>query len=59
MEEAGKHPIPDSLIPRKLPSGTARAKNHGPMDGGFLEQLLRRAEHVPTFLRGVYLGCLA
>ena len=56
MEEAGKHPIPDSLIPRKLPSGTARAENHGPMDGGFLEQLLRRAEHVPTFLRGCLPG---
>lgn len=52
VEDAGKHPIPDGLVPRKLPSGPARAEDHGPMDGGFLEQLLRRSGHVPTFLRG-------
>jgi hypothetical protein len=51
VEEAGKHPIPDNLVPRKPPSGPGRAENHGPMDGGFLEQLLIRSEHLPTFLR--------
>jgi len=51
-EEAGRHPIPDNLVPRKPPSGPGRAENHGPMEVGFLEQLLRRSEHLPTFVRG-------
>jgi hypothetical protein len=56
VEEAGKHPIPDNLVPRKLPGGPGCAENHGPMDGGFLEQLLIRSEHLPTFLRGCLPG---
>jgi transcriptional regulator with XRE-family HTH domain len=56
VEEAGKHPIPDHLVPRKLPTGPSGAQNHEPMDGGFLEQLLSRSEHVPTFLRGCLSG---
>jgi len=55
VEQAGKHPIPDNLVPRKLPSGPGRAENHGRLDGGFLEQLLSRSE-VPTFLRGCLPG---
>ena len=56
VEEAGKHPIPDKLVPRKPPRGLAHAENHGPMDDGFLEQLLGRSEHVPTFVRGCLPG---
>jgi transcriptional regulator with XRE-family HTH domain len=56
VEEAGKHPIPDHLVPRKLPTGPGGAENHEPMDRGFLEQLLSRSEHVPTFLRGCLPG---
>jgi len=55
-EEAGRHPIPDNLVPRKRPVAPRGAENHGPVDSGFLEQLLRRSEHAPTFLRGCLRG---
>jgi transcriptional regulator with XRE-family HTH domain len=55
-EEAGRHPIPDNLVPRKRPGAARGAENHGPVDSGFLEQLLRRSGHTPTFLRGCLRG---
>jgi transcriptional regulator with XRE-family HTH domain len=55
-EEAGEYPIPDHLVPRELPTGPRGAQKTEPMDSGFLEQLLKRSEHVPTFLRACLPG---
>jgi len=51
-QDAGQHPIPDHLVPRQLPTAPGGAELPQPRNGGFLEQLLRRSEHFPTFLRG-------
>jgi len=53
LEEAGKDPIPDSLVPRKLPAGSRDASNKTdePTGNGFLGQLLTRSQPVPFFLR--------
>ena len=54
LEESGKEPIPDDLVPRRLPTGFRRDTFEAdePIGNGFLEQLLNRSEHVPFFLRG-------
>ena len=52
LEEAGKDPMPDGLVPRILPS--SRGSNRevdGPTENGFLGQLLRQSGHMPFFLR--------
>jgi hypothetical protein len=51
-QDAGELPIPDHLALRQLPSAPGGAELPQEWDGGFLEQLLKRSEHVPTFLRG-------
>jgi transcriptional regulator with XRE-family HTH domain len=52
MEEAGKHPIPDDLVRRKVPTGPRITENGELTGNGFLKQLLRRLEQVPILLRG-------
>jgi hypothetical protein len=54
LEEAGKDPIPDGLVPRNPParSGGNNREADGPTENGFLGKLLRQSGHVPTFLRG-------
>ena len=56
VEEAGKDPIPDSLVPRKVSAGSRDADNETnerdeATGNGFLEQLLNRSQAVPFFLR--------
>ena len=53
LEEAGKEPIPDDLVPRQLPTGfrDGTGETDESMRNGFLEQLLNRSERVPFFLR--------
>lgn len=53
LEETGKDPIPDSLVPREVPAGSrdAGSKTDAATAGGFLEQLLNRVQAVPFFLR--------
>jgi transcriptional regulator with XRE-family HTH domain len=52
-DETGKDPIPDNLVPRKLPAGfrDANNKTDEPTGNRFLEQLLNRTQPVPFFLR--------
>lgn len=52
LEETGKDPIPDSLVPRELPpSSRASSKTDEPTGNGFLERLLNRSHPVPFFVR--------
>ncbi len=52
LEETGKDPIPDSLVPRELPpSSRASSKTDEPTGNGFLERLLNRSQPVPFFVR--------
>jgi hypothetical protein len=51
VEEAGKHPIPDNLVPRDLPIERRGTESHALEANGFLNHLLQRSEHVPFFLR--------
>jgi hypothetical protein len=52
LDEAGKDPIPDNLLPRKIPAGfrDANNKTDEPTGNGFLQQLLNRTQPVPFFL---------
>jgi transcriptional regulator with XRE-family HTH domain len=54
LEDAGNHPIPDRLIPRKLTATSRRIANEtdDPVENGFLALLLRQSGPVPFFLRG-------
>lgn len=54
IEETGKDPIPDRLVPRRLPDSlrSSNLKTVYPTENGFLGQLLGQSDHVPTFLRG-------
>jgi hypothetical protein len=53
LDQAGKDPIPDNLVPRKPPTGFHRNSTEAgaPGENGFLEQLMNRLEDVPFFLR--------
>ncbi len=53
LEEAGKDPIPDHLVPTRFraSSRNASSKTDEPTGNGFLEQLLDRSQPVPFFLR--------
>ena len=53
LEETGKDPIPDGLIPRNLlvSSRGSNREADAPTENGFLGQLLRQSGHVPSFLR--------
>lgn len=53
LEEEGKDPIPENLVPRKLPTSSRDAGNKpdGITGNGFLEQLLGRLKPAPFFLR--------
>ena len=53
MEDAGREPIPDRLVPRKLPTSSRGIANEtdDPTENGFLGHLLRQSGHVPFFLR--------
>ena len=53
LARAGKDPIPDNLVPRKVPAGfrDANNKTDEPTGNGFLQQLLNRTQPVPFFLR--------
>ncbi len=52
LDQAGKDPIPDNLIPQKLATGFRRGskETEEPMGNGFLEQLMSRSGDVPFFL---------
>ena len=53
LDQAGKDPMPDTLVPQKLATGF-RGSTHEtdePMKNGFLERLMSRSEDVPFFLR--------
>lgn len=53
LDQAGKDPIPDNLVPRKFATGFRRGadETNEPVGNGFLEQLMGRSEGVPFFLR--------
>ncbi len=53
LEDAGSDPIPDRLVPRKLPAGSRSktSETDDPAGNGFLGHLLRQSGHVPFFLR--------
>ena len=53
LDRAGKDPIPDNLVPRKLPAGLCDTndKSDETTGNGFLQQLLNRTQPVPFFLR--------
>jgi hypothetical protein len=53
LDEAGQDPIPDNLVPRKIPSGVRHhdGETDEPTGNGFLQQLLHRIQPVPFFLR--------
>jgi hypothetical protein len=51
VEEAGKQPIPDRLIPREYSTGRIGTENDAPAANGVFEQLLNRSEQIPFFLR--------
>lgn len=53
LEDAGREPIPDRLLPRKVETASRGATNEtdDPMENGFLGHLLRQSGHVPFFLR--------
>ncbi len=52
-KEAGKYPIPDNLVSRRLwtTSRDASCKTEEAAGSGFLEQLLTRLQPIPFFLR--------
>ncbi|MBI3476420.1 MAG: hypothetical protein HY010_11865 [Acidobacteria bacterium] len=53
LEDAGREPIPDRLLPRKV-SAASRGivdETDEPPENGFLGNLLRQSGHVPWFLR--------
>jgi transcriptional regulator with XRE-family HTH domain len=56
VEEAGKHPIPDDLVPRDRPIEPRDSERDTQEATGFLNYLLRRSEHVPFFLRNSISG---
>jgi hypothetical protein len=58
LEDAGRDPIPDRLVPRTLPAGSrgTTSETDGPTQNGFLGQLLRQTGHLPLFLRGSLSG---
>ena len=53
LDQAGKDPIPDNLVPRRPPNGFRRnnTEARAPGENRFLEQLMNRLEGVPLFLR--------
>jgi hypothetical protein len=53
LDEAGRDPIPDNLVPREIPTGFRddNNKTDEPTGNGFLQQLLNRTQPVPFFLR--------
>lgn len=55
LEQAGREPIPDDLIPRQMRSRNHSLRIHGPDDAressGFLTALMNQWEEVPLFLR--------
>jgi hypothetical protein len=53
LGEAGKDPIPDNLVPRKIPGGFRDTDNETdePTGNGFLHQLVNGTQPVPFFLR--------
>jgi hypothetical protein len=53
LEDAGRDPIPDRLVPRKFPADSrgSASETDDPTERGFLRQLLRQSGHLPIFLR--------
>jgi hypothetical protein len=53
LDQAGKQPIADNFLPRKLAAGLRTRFNEADeaMESGFLEQVVSRLEDVPFFLR--------
>jgi transcriptional regulator with XRE-family HTH domain len=56
VDEAGQQPIPDHLVPRRLPTSPSGVESQEVIDGGFLEELLGRSDDVPAFLRACLPG---
>jgi hypothetical protein len=50
MEDAGKQPIPDRLVPREYPTGRSSTENSALRANGVFK-LLNRSEEIPFFLR--------
>jgi hypothetical protein len=52
LDDAGREPIPDRLLPRKVADASRRIANEtdAPIENGFLGHLLRQSGHVPFFL---------
>jgi hypothetical protein len=53
LEDAGRDPIPDRLLPGKIAAGSRGTVNEtdDPIENGFLGHLLRQSGQVPFFLR--------
>jgi len=53
LDDAGREPIPDRLLPRKVAAAPRRIANEAddPTENGFLGHLLRQSGQVPFFLR--------
>ena len=53
LDQAGRDPIPDNLVPQKVATGFRRGTNEAdePAGDGFLEELMGRSGGVPLFLR--------
>jgi transcriptional regulator with XRE-family HTH domain len=51
MDDAGKQPIPDRLVPREHPAGHRETEGAALMANGVFKQLLNRFEEIPFFLR--------
>lgn len=51
MDDAGKQPIPDRLIPRESPPRHSNTENAALTENGVFKQLLNRSEQMPFFLR--------
>jgi hypothetical protein len=56
LDQEGRHPLPDELVPRTVPSGNHVLRNtsdegsdHGP--SGLLDRLVQQWEEIPLFLR--------
>jgi len=56
LDQDGREPIPDELVPRQSPNRShdlhaPNGQEHLPAHGGFLDSLLKQWEEIPFFLR--------
>ena len=59
LEDAGRDPIPDRLVPRNLSAASRGIANEtdDPIENAFLGHLLRQSGHVPFFMRNSLSAC--